>query len=361
MFSAKPRALTLTFFLYIALALTLVAAKGPANVNVIRRDHINLTRLIKKRAPQTGQGLGALIGAAPDPSKQSSSTSSAVQTSTTGVTQTSSSATLPTPSSVPLVSPTSVTSTSTSSDSTLSSQTSSASSNATSSALSTTSAPPSTTSAAQTSQTLNVVGVSSTPVVSVPDNTQTITQTATGQAASATAPASAAGATTSTKKTTLTVLIVIASCIGGIAVIWTIIRKWKFRPSSQFEDRMQPIDWQPTSNPDDGIVPAHRRLSNASSFHSGSGHIDGAGLGGGYGATSDHSNGLAPLPDHDFTPGPATLAPVGGYADLARGPSSQPQMQQALSRGPSATRPNFSVPIHHQAAYGAQDPYGGVY
>jgi len=127
---------------------------------------------------------------------------------------------------------------------------------------------------------------------------------------------------------------------------------------------MQPIDWQPTSNPDDGLASARRRLSNASSFHSGTGHgnIDNiAGRGLGYGATMDHSNDLAPLPDHDFTPGAATLAPVGGYADLARGPGPQPQMQQALRRGPSSNRPNFGVPIHHQAGYGAQDPYGGVY
>jgi len=200
---------------------------------------------------------------------------------------------------------------------------------------------------------------SDSPVSSTSDDTQTITQTATGRAPSATAPAAAASTTTSAKKTTLLVVIVIASCIGGIAVIWTIIRKWKFRPSSQFEDRMQPIDWQPTSNPDDGLT--HRRLSNASSFHSGSGHIDNNAGHGVYGASADHSNNLNPLPDHDFTPGAATLAPVGGYADLARGPNPQPQMQQALGRGPSTVRPNFGVPLHHQAGYGAQDPYGGVY
>jgi len=118
---------------------------------------------------------------------------------------------------------------------------------------------------------------------------------------------------------------------------------------------MQPIDWQPTSSPDDGLP--QRRLSNASSFHSGSGHIDGTGRG--YGATLDV--GLPPLPDHDFTPGVSNLAPVGGYADLARGSGPQPQMEQALRRGPSASKPNFGVPIHHQAAFGAQDPYGGVY
>jgi len=123
---------------------------------------------------------------------------------------------------------------------------------------------------------------------------------------------------------------------------------------------MQPIDWEPTSNPDDGAV--HRRLSNASSFHSGSSHVDNiAGRGVGYGATSDPNGGLNPLPEHDFTPGVSTLAPVGGYADLSRGAVPQPQMQEALRRGPSSYRPNFGVPIHHQAGYVAQDPYGVGY
>jgi len=121
---------------------------------------------------------------------------------------------------------------------------------------------------------------------------------------------------------------------------------------------MQPIDWQPTN--DESGLPASRRLSNASSFHS-AGHgenMAGYGVGGGYGATSDYGGGgyaasershggygssdlghnvappLQPLPDHDFTAPPATnLAPVGGYADLSRGPSPGPPMQEAY-RGP---------------------------
>jgi len=103
---------------------------------------------------------------------------------------------------------------------------------------------------------------------------------------------------------------------------------------------MQPIDWQPTTGEDDSGLPIHRRASIASSFHSGSGHdgnMAGHGMGGGYGAT-DYSHGassVAPLPDHDFTAGSTNhLAPVGGYADLARGSSPQPQMQEAYGHGP---------------------------
>lgn len=147
----------------------------------------------------------------------------------------------------------------------------------------------------------------------------------------------------------MTILVVLAASVGGCAIVWTIIRKWKFRPSTRFEDRLEPIDWQPTEH--DSGLPTHRRVpSNASSFHSG-GHDSSL-------TRSDsQGRGLAPLPEHDFTAGPATLAPVGGYADLARGPSPQPQMQEALQRGPSFTRgyENYSnLPPHHQ---GVQDAY----
>jgi len=118
---------------------------------------------------------------------------------------------------------------------------------------------------------------------------------------------------------------------------------------------MQPIDWQPTGAEEGGA--AHRRASsNASSFLSGSGHehfdnMAGRGIGGGgYGATSDITPSVAPIPDHDFTAGPANLAPVGGYADLARGTSPRPQMQEALARGPSVNK-------QHYDQYGAPPQY----
>lgn len=159
----------------------------------------------------------------------------------------------------------------------------------------------------------------------------------------------------------MTVLIAVAASVAAAVVGWTIIRKWKLKPSSSFDDRMQPIDWQPTTA-DDNVIPAHRRAGSGGSFHSGSGHHGDAGVGA-YGAGSDHGHGaapaLAPLPDHDFTAGPSALAPVGGYADLTRGPSPQPQMQEALVRGPSLTRGNYDayggVPLHHQGAYDAYD------
>jgi len=127
---------------------------------------------------------------------------------------------------------------------------------------------------------------------------------------------------------------------------------------------MQPIDWQPTVDPGDDGLPGHRRMPSSGSnrsYHSGSDH-DGpnmAGRGGyGYGASSDHGHGagglVADLPSHDFTAGPTHLAPVGGYADLARGVSPQPQMQEALTRGPSVNR-------GMQNQYSAYENYGPRY
>lgn len=132
-------------------------------------------------------------------------------------------------------------------------------------------------------------------------------------------------------------------------VVWTIIRKWKFRPSAQFEDRLEPVDWQPADH--DSGLPIRRAPSNASSFHS-AGHDNMMGLsrsdsGAGYNA----GRSLTPIPDHDFTAGPA--AAVGGYADLARGPSPQPQMQEALQRGPSFNQGHE----HYQGGNGVQEAY----
>lgn len=113
--------------------------------------------------------------------------------------------------------------------------------------------------------------------------------------------------------------------------------------------RLISIDWQPTTESanDDGLV---RRPSAASSFHS-AGHDSGNGI----------APSMAPIPEHDFTAGPA-LAPVGGYADLARGPSPQPTTMTELSRGPSLTKgyDQYGVPLHHGGGYGGTQ-VGGVY
>ncbi|KAF8078778.1 hypothetical protein FPV67DRAFT_78284 [Lyophyllum atratum] len=88
------------------------------------------------------------------------------------------------------------------------------------------------------------------------------------------------------KSIALTVLIAVAASVAAVAILWTVFRKWKLGRSSKFDERLQPIDWQPT-NPDDGALPGvHRRLSGASSFRSGSGHHNSAR---GYG-TSDHGH-----------------------------------------------------------------------
>jgi len=170
----------------------------------------------------------------------------------------------------------------------------------------------------------------------------------------------------------LTVLIAVAASVGGIAILWTIFRKWKLSSSKEFDRRLNPItDWQPTNGEDDLIPGLRRAPSSSSSFHSGGGSGDGhipsrsAGL-----TPLDHDftagpgntapiGGYAPTPlDHDFTAGPGNTVPIGGYADLARASSTNPPMQQVLGRGPSFNHGyDIGVPLHHQTGYGTHDAY----
>lgn len=330
---------SLTLVLYITLALSLASSHASPNF------HGN--RLIKKRHPQGG--IPAVIGAAADPGSSSGiGAQTSASSSPSSVIQPSTTTSAPPVASAPTTSPSAITTTS------QPVTTSVASSSVTTSQTT-----------SRTSSTLPTsLNISNLPSASYGSRGGTVFTTSTAAAASATS--SAAPSSDTGKHTTITVLIVIAAAVGGVAVIWTVIRKWKFRPSSQFEDRMQPIDWQPTTNPEDGVVPGHRRMtSNSSSFLSGSHeHADnmaGRGISGGYGGgAADITPSAAPIPDHDFTAGPANLAPVGGYADLARGPSPQPQMQEALTRGPSINRlqqpyDHYGVPAQQQAY--AQDAY----
>jgi hypothetical protein len=203
------------------------------------------------------------------------------------------------------------------------------------------------------------LSVINAPTASV--DSVTLTSHVSAAATSASSDNSQAGGS-SLSHTTLTIIIVLAASVGGCAIIWTIIRKWKFRPSAEFEDRLEPIDWQPTVH--DSGLPTHRRVpSNASSFHSAGtehGGLARSGSQNGVAAYNNAGRSLTPLPEHDFTAA-ASLAPVGGYADLARGPSPQPQMQENnMQRGMSLNRgydPFSPVPLHHQSGYTAPDAY----
>ncbi|KAK2461635.1 hypothetical protein APHAL10511_006098 [Amanita phalloides] len=179
--------------------------------------------------------------------------------------------------------------------------------------------------------------------------TDTSSSTVTSSSSPSSSAQAQAAVTSSSNQKTVTAIIVVTSGIGGIAILWTLFRKWKLGRSSKFDERLQPIDWQPPS--DDN----RRPLSTASSFHSG-GH--------GFGTEPhDHvqNGGITPLPDHDFTVLPSGhLAAVGGYADLARGPSPQPPMQEAYGgHNPVTGGPNYdvNVPLHHQGGYGGRDAY----
>ncbi|KAH7929339.1 hypothetical protein BV22DRAFT_1102486 [Leucogyrophana mollusca] len=340
--------LSLTLLLYVSLVLALAVSADAKEFDSHRRDHVSLNRLIRKRAPDpqgltsifsnSGQSNGPANGAGADPPPAPAASSSAADTKA-ATTSTSASAAATTSTSASSAAASSSAAAASSSGGLLgsilnpllpssSSSSSTSSTSTTSAAVAKTSAPP----------------VQAQTTVNGPSGPSIAYFTSSASATPSSAPTTSSGTIT---HTAMIVLIVIGASIGGSVIIWTIIRKWKFRPSSNFEDRMQPIDWQPSN--DDGGAPLRRNPSSASSFHSGSGHIDEnvAGRGGGYGATH-----LNPIPDHDFTAGASSLAPVGGYADLARGPSPQPMMQEALTRGPSLASTQYQydqygVPLHH--------------
>ncbi|TFY52482.1 hypothetical protein EVG20_g10531, partial [Dentipellis fragilis] len=311
MFVTKPSKLALTLLLYTALALALVAhadAKGFASVPLHHRGHADLTRMIKKRIPADTQPNSAANllnpnpaaqGAAPNPpsdstdsntngsnanansnpAQQSGSTSgspnsvstSNSQSQSQSQSQSSTSSAPPTSTSQSSSSSSQSSSASNTLSSLLNSLTNTASSTPPTSAAPTSTPPPQPTSAGPNFKDAPDLA-SNTPAQSF----DAITITSSVPGASQTSQSDKQNTPQGSSKlshTTLTIIIVLASCIGGSAIIWTVIRKWKFRPSSQFEDRMQPIDWQPTDH--DSGLPTHRRgPSNASSFHS-SGH-DGA-------------------------------------------------------------------------------------
>jgi hypothetical protein len=335
-----PRKLTLTLLLQALILFSTTEA------HIHQRDHANLKRLLKKRAP-ADQPLVPVIGAAAAPKDDITTTSAS----------TSASATItPNPSVTPSASGSASSSASASAGLSdllnslgLGSSTSSdASSTATSSTATSSSV-------SSTSSTESIL-VTSPPAQSTPTgvNTPSVSTRTTlvgAEETASNAPLASANAS-KPKSIALTVLIVVASSVAAITILWTVFRKWKFGRSAKFDERMNPINWQPTGADDEAIPGSHRRLSGAS-FQSGSahGHPNSAGTGHG----SDHGHGYTNhgtygIPDHDFTAGASHLAPVGGYADLTRGPSPQPQMHQT---GHSTTYGHYdaNVPLHHQTGY----------
>lgn len=329
MFNVKSRKLVLTLFCSLALALVLTDG-------ALANGQLDAHRMLRKRFPDSfARGnLADIInpGTKDDASDPNGSSSASSASSAPPASSPSSSLShSPSPSS----SLSSSLSQSSSSSSSVSSSSSSSSSSSTPTQL------PST-----PTQQNDVTSFTPTSTQSKGQKTEfmTVTSSDTGS----TSAAAASSGASSTTKTTLTVLIALAASVGGVVIIWTIIRKWKFKPSDKFEDRMQPIDWQPTVS-DDSVPGLHRAASTHSheSFHSGGHESD-------HNSSQQHGSsirrGVTPLPEHDFTPGPSHLAPGGGYADLARGPSPQPQVTQMHEA-------QYGVPLHHQGAY---DSYGTV-
>jgi hypothetical protein len=298
-----------------------------------RRDH-GPKRFLKNRS-LPDPPLVANVAALPSASSDSQVATSIISQSTASDTSPTITSSLASTSAISP--PTDAASTIASSQSTSSIASSRSSSTATNASTSSTSASTSQTSA---NTNINLTPITIIPTASVVASTITSTQSLSATASSTATPQTQS-ASSKTKSTTVTVLIAIAASVGGIAILWTIFRKWKLSSSKEFDRRLNPItDWQPTNGEDDLISTLRRAPSSSSSFHSGGG-----------GSGDGHL-------DHDFTAGPGNTAPIGGYADLARASSTNPPMQQALGRGPSFNHGyDVGVPLHHQTGYGIHDAY----
>lgn len=117
-----------------------------------------------------------------------------------------------------------------------------------------------------------------------------------------------------------TILIVVASSIVGLAIIWTVVRKWKFRSSRSFQDRLAPIDWQPDADKPNGSAPTGAMTEGGS---------DNASIRRNMFAPDEPSS-LAP-PPHDFTAGAGAMRSA---SPLPYGRTASPA-PQALYRAPS--------------------------
>jgi len=281
-----------------------------ANPPVHRRaEHAEINqRMLKKRRPQTGDNAPP-INAVNDPTPSGASSiptqTSTQQTSTrqtTSATPTSS-----TPSIIDQLSQLINGSTTTT--------------KTTSSIPTTTSQPPTSTQAPTSTPTLT---------------NASRTTNATGGVVYLTVPAADASSTVDNSKNESTSflphsvvigLIVTASCIAGAAAIWTIVRKWKFSPSRHFEDRLEPINWEPKGGSGIDHDPTAAALARAGS-HSGtrpSSYMSGDDHGSVRNMSNTQHEPISMAPDfppaHDFTAGPAG---AGGYVDMHRGPSPAP-------------------------------------
>ncbi|KAH8835891.1 hypothetical protein DL96DRAFT_1550271 [Flagelloscypha sp. PMI_526] len=318
MHTSRPT--TLTLLITFALALLLVAPNVEANQNAAHH------RILRKRAPQTdadSKSLQPLIGAGIG----GGNTDTATTTTGLPTTTTSSTSTTTTGGTGILDGITGLLPGTTSNSTTSTSTTSSSS---TTSSIPTTLSTTSESSSTETS-------ITAAPSTSVVRNIATVTATS-SEAAFTTASAESQN-TAKNSSIAVTVLIGVGASIGGIVIIWILYRGYQRARADKVDSRMQPIDFTPTGYDDEGLPGQHRRHSGAS-FNSYSHH--------GHQAGSDHGHSVAPLPEHDFTAGNSNLAPVGGYADLARGSSPQPPQMHEMGHGVSHNAYSTQVPLHHQ-------------
>lgn len=335
----KPSFYTLLFA--VAIAQVLVASAPTANAlqghvpvpaaDFARRaanHHVDVNkRMLKKRRPQDNTGDLGPINVVGDPNASGTTTTAAAASQAPTSTKATSTAAQTTSSQGGLAADLSALLNGSPTTTKTSSTTSSTPTSTSTPPTSTSSTPPATSTTPSGTSARNV----STSIVYVPGATTSV-------------PAAQNPDASFLSKSTIIGLAVAGGCIAAAAAIWTIIRKWKFSPSRHFEDRLEPINWQPTQSSglehDPTVAALARSGSRAGTNRPDSFHSDHDNM------TSVHHEPISMAPDfppaHDFTAGPAG----GGYMDMHRGPSPAPP---AAAYGGAAYGGHYEAPNPYDA------------
>lgn len=337
----KPSFYTLLFA--VAIAQVLVASAPTANAlqghvpvpaaDFARRaanHHVDVNkRMLKKRRPQDNTGDLGPINVVGDPNASGTTTTAAAASQAPTSTKATSTAAQTTSSQGGLAADLSALLNGSPTTTKTSSTTSSTPTPTSTQPTSTSSTPPATSTTPSGTSARNV----STSIVYVPGATTSV-------------PAAQNPDASFLSKSTIIGLAVAGGCIAAAAAIWTIIRKWKFSPSRHFEDRLEPINWEPTQA--SGIA-AHDPTAAAlgrSASRTGTNNRPGS-----YISDGDHNTNMSSVhhdqismapdfpPAHDFTAGPAGA----GYVDMHRGPSPAPG-QYGVGAGAGAYGGHYETP-----------------
>ncbi|KAF8240410.1 hypothetical protein L208DRAFT_749060 [Tricholoma matsutake] len=139
------------------------------------------------------------------------------------------------------------------------------------------------------------------------------------------------------RSTILMIVVIIGSCIAGIAIFWIVLSKWKSRPSSKLDRHVQPLDLHSINTDEAG---QHRSKTNVS----GQARARQGDAGGGHG-DSDHGRGDSRHRQNDGLPDSDAAAGIDEPGvDLACRSIPQPEIRQVMP-----SRAMTPPPAYHES------------